>query len=173
MPATTTLQWDRALARGVCVVALAASLMIALTATATAQTGFQARVTAHNPEPMPCANGAFFCGTADIAGNGSAAWSFSLTSLTQQGQCASYTATVTFELADASTLVLDETGTACGPGGSNLSNASAHSFGHPADINGNWTVHSSDGRFTAMTGSGTDTLHAAGAHSAGSYVANP
>jgi hypothetical protein len=151
--------------------AVAIALTLAFAAAASAQSGFQASVTAKDPAPKPCPNGEFLCGTADIDNYGAAAWTFTLTSLTVEGTCDTYSATVTFELADDSMLVLNENGIACGPGKSNLSNASSRSFGHPADVSGNWTVQTADGRFTGLTGSGsgTDTLHAAGAAAAGTY----
>jgi len=149
--------------------AVAVALTLAFAATASAQAGFQASVTAKDPAPKPCPNGEFLCGAADVANYGAAAWTFTLTSLTVEGICDSYAATVTFELADSSTLVLNEGGTACGRGQSNLSNASTKSFGHPGDVSGNWTVQSADGRFAGLTGSGTDTLRDAGATVAGTY----
>jgi hypothetical protein len=149
--------------------AVAIASTLAFAATASAQSGFQAVVTAKDSAPKPCPNGEFLCGTADVANYGPAAWTFSLTSLTVEGTCDSYAATVTFELADRSALVLNEDGAACGPGQSNLSNASSKSFGHPGDASGNWTVQSADGRFTGLTGSGTDALHLAGAATAGTY----
>jgi hypothetical protein len=143
-------------------------LALALAGTASAQTGFQAGVTGHTPKPMPCPNGEFFCGTANTS-LGPAAWTFTLSSLTVS-TCDSYTATITFQLADGSTLVLDENGTACGPGKSNLSNASGNSYGHPGNATGSWSVQSADGQFTGTTGTGTDTLRFAGADVSGSYT---
>src|SRR5215831_11077790 len=127
--------------------AVAVGLALAFAGAASAQSGFQATVTAKDPAPKPCPNGEFLCGTADVANYGPATWAFTLTSLSQEGTCDSYAATVTFELADRSTLVLNEDGTVCGPGKSNLSNASSKSFGHPGDASGSWTVQSADGQF--------------------------
>ena len=155
------------------VVVLAVAMMLAVATTAAAQTGFRADVTATVPKPQPCADGAFFCGTANITGYGSANWSFTLTALTQEGTCASYSADVRFVLADGSTLALSENGSACGPGASNLSHASANSYGHPGTADGAWTVDSATGQFTGTAGGGTDTVRFAGAHAAGSYSANP
>lgn len=143
-------------------------LALALAGTASAQRAFRAGVTGHTPKPMQCPNGEFFCGTANTD-LGPAVWTFTLTSLTVS-TCDSYTAAVTFQLADGSTLVLAEDGTACGPGKSNLSNASGNSYGHPGDAAGSWTVQSADGQFSGTTGTGTDALHFAGADVSGSYT---
>lgn len=150
------------------VIALVVGCMLASAGTAAAQSAFQANVTGTTTKPNPCPNGAFFCGTA-ATNLGPADWTFTLTSLTVS-VCDTYTATVTFQLSDTSTLVLNESGTACGPGKSNLSNASANSYGHPGDATGRWTVQSADGLFSGMTGTGTDALHFAGAHVSGSYT---
>lgn len=150
------------------VTAVAVSLVLILAGTASAQTALRASVSGHTPKPKPCPNGEFFCGVANT-NLGPAAWTLTLTSLTL-GTCDSYTATVTYQLADGSTLVLDENGTACGPGKSSLSNASANSYGHPGDATGSWTVQSADGQFSGMTGTGTDALHFAGADTSGTYT---
>lgn len=152
-------------------VALLASLAFA--ASASAQTSFQANVAAHNPLPKPCPNNEFICGTADT-NYGPATWTFDLTNLTPiSNACDAYQATVTFELADTSTLVLAETGTACAPGNSNSAPTST-SFGHPNSPSGSWTVQSANGQFDGLTGAtGTDTLNIAGAHASGSYTQTP
>lgn len=150
-----------------CVAVSVVGVMLALAQAASAQTSFRAGVTGSEPKPTLCP---FFCGTADIADYGAATWTFTLTDLTEQGTCATYAASVTFELADRSRLVLHEAGTACGPGNSNLSSASSNSYGHPGTANGNWFVQSADGQFSGMTGTGTDDLQYAGAVSAGTYT---
>jgi len=143
-------------------------LSLALAGTASAQTSFQASITAHDPLPKPCPNNEFLCGTAKIENHGPATWTFTITSLTIQGTCANYQAAVTFELADSSTLVLDENGTACGPGNSAL--AAANSYGTPTYATGDWSVQSADGQFAGIAGAGTDALHIAGANASGSYT---
>ena len=163
--ASSTATRSRAL---LAVAAVVIGSALTLAGTAFAQSGFQAGVSGHTPKPMPCPNGEFFCGTANT-NLGPAVWTFTLTSLTVS-TCDSYTATVTFTLADGSTLLLDENGTACGPGKSNLSNAAGNSYGHPGDAAGNWTVQSADGKFSGTTGTGTDALRFAGAHVSGSYT---
>jgi len=152
----------------VAVATVAVGMALALAGTASAKSAFQAAVSGHTPKPMPCPNGEFFCGTANT-NLGAAAWTFTLTSLTIS-TCDSYTATVTFKLADGSTLVLGENGTACGPGKSNLSNASGNSYGHPGDADATWKVQSADGQFSGTTGTGTDALQFAGAAVSGSYT---
>ena len=154
-------------------VAVVLGLGLAFCGTASAQTGFQATVTAKNPKPKPCPNNLFACGTAST-NYGPATWTFDLTSFTLGGTCDPYTATVTFVLADDSTLVLDETGITCGPGNSALSNASANSFGHPNSPNGTWSVVTTNGQFDGLTGTtGTDALDIAGAQTSGTYTATP
>ena len=78
-----------------------------------------------------------------------------------------YQATTTFELSDGSTLVLNESGLVCAPG--NSASAPPQSFGFPEYANSSWTVESATGQFSELTGGGTDTLHAAGAHISGTY----
>lgn len=159
-----------ALARHLVVTAaITGILTLALAAAASAQTGFNATVSAHNPLPKPCAGGDFVCGTANTS-SGTATWAFHLTNLTPpSGTCDTYQATVTFELQDGSTLVLAETGTACAPGNSVV--APDSSFGHPTYATGAWAAQSATGQFAELTGTtGTDTLHIAGAQSSGTYT---
>jgi hypothetical protein len=157
---------------------LLVALSLALAAPATAQTTFQADVTGNTPMPVGCSSGAFFCGTADIPGYGAASWNFYVDSLAVVSQTAcgvAYTATTDFTLAsDGSTLVLNESGYVCLPGKDGISffAASPTSYGHPDYPHGTWTVNTADstGQFAGLTGSGTDDLHAAGAHVSGSYT---
>jgi hypothetical protein len=154
---------------------VAASL--AFTGAASAQTAFQADVTATGTLPAgPCANGAFYCGTANIAGYGAASWNFFLTGYTiSQTSCDStYTATTDFTLADGSTLAVNESGPICGPGkdAAGYFSEGPKAYGHPNYPYGTWTVDTADstGQFAGLAGSGTDALHAAGAHASGSYT---
>src|SRR5262249_26333412 len=100
--------------------ALLAALSFAFTGTASAQTAFQADVKTTGTLPAgPCSNGAFYCGTANIAGYGAASWNWFLTSVTlSQTSCdTTYTATTDFTLSsDGSTLVVNESGPVCLPG---------------------------------------------------------
>lgn len=159
---------------------LLAALSLAFTGTASAQTSFQASVTFTGTLPAgPCSNGAYFCGTANIAGYGAAIWNLYVTSNTNVvSPCGStYTATTYFTLASnpGSTLVLDEGGSLCGLGHDGAAyrgyfNEGSKAFGHPFEIVGNWTVDpASTGQFLGLTGSGTDRVRVAGAHAAGSY----
>ena len=157
--------------------AVTAAASLAFTEAASAQTAFQADVTATSLLPAgPCANGAFYCGTADIAGYGAASWNFFLTGYTiSQTSCGStYTATTDFTLADGSTLVVNEGGPICGPGkdAAGYFSEGPKAYGHPNYPDGTWTVDTADstGQFAGLAGSGTDALHAAGAHASGSYT---
>jgi hypothetical protein len=156
---------------------LVVAVSLAFTGAASAQTAFQADVTAKGTLPAgPCANGAFYCGTANIAGYGTASWNFFLTGVTiSQTSCGStYTATTEFTLADGSTLVVNEGGPVCGPGkdAAGYFSEGPKAFGHPNYPFGTWTVDTADstGQFAGLSGSGTDALHAAGAHASGSYT---
>jgi hypothetical protein len=160
--------------------ALLAALSFAFTGTASAQTSFQASVTSTQTLPAgPCPNGAYICGTANIAGYGAATWNFYVTGNTNVvSPCGStYTATTYFTLVSdpGSTLVLDEGGNLCGLGHDGAAyrgyfNNGSKAYGHPFAIVGSWTVDpASTGQFGRLAGSGTDRVHVAGAHFAGSY----
>ena len=156
--------------------ALCVAVALAPTAAASAQTPVQATVSATQLLPVPCTNGAFVCGTANLAGYGAASWNWFLTGFTPvPTSCGtSYTATVDFTLASdpSSTLVLDESGNVCAPGLDAMSGFAEGSkaYGHPEMLMGNWTVDpTSTGAFSKLAGSGTDLLNTAGAHWAGSY----
>ena len=158
--------------------ALGVALSLAFTGEASAQTPFQATVSATQTLPAgPCANGAFFCGTANLAGYGSESWNFFVTSSTPvPSSCgSSYTATTEFTLAGdpGSTLVLDESGALCAPGkdGAAFFKEGSKAYGHPFTIVGSWSVDpTSTGQFAALAGSGTDLVKTAGARAAGSYT---
>ena len=158
--------------------ALVVAVGLVFTGAASAQTAFQADVTATGTlHAGPCSNGAFYCGTANIAGYDAANWNFFLTGVTiSQTSCGStYTATTDFTLAsDGSTLVVSEGGPICGPGkdAAGYFKEGPNSFGHPNYPFGTWTVDTADstGQFAGLGGSGTDVLHAAGAHASGSYT---
>jgi hypothetical protein len=127
----------------------------------------------------PCSNGAYICGTANIAGYGAATWNFYVTGNTNVvSPCGStYTATTDFTLVSdpSSTLVLDESGSLCGLGHDGAAyrgyfNNGSKAYGHPFAIVGSWTVDlASTGQFGGLAGSGTDRVNVAGAHFAGSY----
>jgi hypothetical protein len=162
--------------------ALVVALSVAFTGAASAQTPFQATVKATQtlPETVvpagPCSNGAFACGTANLAGYGAASWNLFVTSVTPVvSSCgSSYTATTEFTLASdpGSTLVLDESGSLCAPGkdGAGFFKESPKAFGHPFTFVGSWTVDpTSTGQFFGLAGSGSDLVDTAGANLAGSY----
>jgi len=103
-------------------------------------------VTATVPLPAgPCPDGAFYCGTADIAGYGAATWNMFLTGVTiSQTSCgSSYTAITEFTLAsDGSILVVDEGGPVCGPGkgAAGYFSEGPNAYGHPNHPHGTWAV---------------------------------
>jgi hypothetical protein len=150
---------------------------------ASAQTPFQATVKANDPSPAGCA---FICGTADIAGYGHATWTWTPPSdfaAVNGPQCIPYGdrgifAQVTFVLPDAlnSTLLLNESGSVCTPGGSNAFQPYGPTapVGHPTHVNGSWSVASATGQFAGLNGAkGNDALHAAGRETSGSYTVTP
>lgn len=159
-------------------------LGLGFTGVASAQTvPFQASVTYTGTVPAAkaggCALGAFFCGTANIAGYGPAAWNLTVKTNTNiPSPCGStYTAVTSFTLVSdpGSTLVLDEVGNLCGLGASGAGYRGyfaepPNAFGHPYSVVGTWTVDpTSSGAFSNLGGTGTDTLQVTGAHVAGSY----
>ena len=160
----------------------------AFTGAASAQTtSFQASVSATlvrgggTVSSAGCANGAYSCGTANIAGYGAASWNlYTVGGTTVQSSCGStYTAATYFTLASDpnSTLVIDESGNLCGPGldGNGYFDEPATAYGHPFTALGTWTIDTTDstGQFAGLLGGpgtgGTDTLHFVGAHTAGTY----
>jgi hypothetical protein len=160
--------------------ALGVALTLALTGAASAQTPFQATVSSTQTLPAgPCSNGAYICGTADLAGYGAASWNMYVTNaIAVPTACgSSYTATTQFTLASdpSSTLVLDEAGSLCGLGHDGAAyrgyfNEPSQAYGHPFAIVGSWSVDAaSTGRFFGLAGSGTDLVKIAGAQFAGSY----
>jgi hypothetical protein len=169
---------SRSIARRLMLVsALVVALSLAFTGAASAQTPFQATVKATQTLPAgPCSNGAYACGTANLAGYGAASWNLFVTSATADlSSCgSSYTATTEFTLASdpGSTLVLDESGPLCGPGkdAAGYFKEGAKAYGHPFTFVGSWTVDpTSTGQFFGLAGSGSDLVNVAGANVAGSY----
>jgi hypothetical protein len=171
-------KWRRA-APPLIVVAVA----LAFTAAASAQTTFQADVDANTPPPKVCSNSGF-CGSASIAGYGSATFTSNITNVIQvaNAPCSppsgspalpqgsmndfTYTMTDTFHFSDGN-LVIDESGLACVPG---HNESGAHAGGDPRFVSGTWTVDStSTGQFAGLTGSGTDLAHLAGGSVSGIY----
>jgi len=160
---------------------LVVALSIAFTAQASAQTTFRADVTSTQTRPAgPCTNGAYICGTADLAGYGAASWNMYITGYTPEyTACGSgYTATtyLTPSSDPASTLVLDEVGSLCGLGHDGAAYRAyfvqgSQAFGHPFAIVGTWTIDpTSTGQFAGLTGAGTDRVNLAGAHVDGGYT---
>jgi hypothetical protein len=151
--------------------------MAALTGLPAANVGtttvaFKATVKGPMTLPVGCDVGVTSCGTASIAGIGSADFTYAITGFQPLGgSCGAYTATATFTLADASSLVLDESGTVCGPGKSFFFQpAPGGSYGNPVNGTGTWTVHSASGQFSGMNFSGSNSFHQAGASLAATYL---
>lgn len=170
MHANVLSSTPRAITRAAIVALVGLGASLGSTAAASAQAGFEASISAVNPKPQPCPNGEFSCGTV-VTGYGPAAWAFTVTSDMQTSSaCGVYQAAVTFVLGDGSTLVLDESGTVCGPGNSLSAPRSLKSYGNPFTIIGSWTVQNASGQFQSLTGAGTDTLKTAGAQISGTYT---
>lgn len=119
-----------------------------------------------------CANGAFVCAKATIAGVGVAEYSFVIDAFAPtSASCAAYDATVVFTLNDGSTLTLSETGAICGPGGSfHQVPAPGGSFGNPVEGSATWIVSGGTGQFAGFSGSGTNTFLSAGANTIATYA---
>ena len=142
----------------------------------TAQASFYAEVKGPwqgaNTKPGGCANDAFVCGSASIAGIGPAVYSYFVTSIDRTpAPCIYYTALVTFVTDDGSALTLAESGEVCGPGKSLFPQpAPGGSYGNPAIGTGKWEVLSATGQFAGTTGSGTNTFRSAGARLTAVYI---
>jgi hypothetical protein len=157
--------------------ALGVALTLTFTAAASAQTPLQATVSASQRHGDSCTNGAFVCGTANLAGYGAGTWNLFLTGFTPvPTSCgSSYTATVEFVLASdpGSTLILDETGNICAPGLDAMSGfkEGSKAYGHPETLLGSWAADpTSTGQFAGLAGSGADLINTAGAHFVGTYT---
>lgn len=157
-------------------VVLAGSSVVA-SGTASAQTNFNAKISAHITPHALCQEGVFVCGMATIVGFvNPAEYRLAVTSIAPPSRpCANltagadYVATATFTLPDGSKLTMDESGTFCLPG--NSFPTGGISFGNPRTFFGNWTVRIARGEFSGITGSGTDTGLSAGGVSHVTYVA--
>lgn len=162
---------------------LGVALSLAFAAPASAQTAFQADGTStaqRGSTPTPCANGAYICGMADLAGYGAATWNLFVTSVgADYSACGStYTATTDMTLSSdpGSTLVLDEVGNLCGLGHDGAAYKAyfvqgPQAWGHPFAFVGTWSVDpTSTGQFAGIAGSGTDSINVAGANVHGSYT---
>lgn len=151
--------------------ALVLSVLGTLVSTAYAETiPFTAEVNSKVKKPVGCPEGAFLCGEAAIDGFGTAKFLYYLTGgVPTSNDCVDYTAVAIFTLADGSRLVLDESGAACGPGNA-FFNTPPHSWGHPTEVEGSWTVAEGTGQFDGVTGSGTNTATSTGAQLSAVYT---
>jgi hypothetical protein len=160
--------------------ALIIGLSLTVTAPASAQTTLRADASSTQTRPEgQCANGAYICGSANLAGIGTATWNMFITGFgPDYSACGStYSAMTYFTLSShpAGTLVLDEAGSICGLGNDGAAYRGyfaegSKAFGHPFAFVGSWTVDpASTGEFAGSTGSGTDRIDLAGAHVGGGY----
>ena len=91
------------------------------------------------------------------------ATSTAATSITGCGFALVVTGTATIQLEDGSSLVLDEAGTYCLPGGSTFAPGNFfHSYGNPWKIDATYDVVGGTGVFAGATGSGTNTIRVRG-----------
>ena len=73
------------------------------------------------------------------------------------------TGTATLALEDGSTLVLNEVGTYCLPGGSLFAPGNLFvSYGNPLEISATYTIVDGSGVFAGAVGAGTNAIHQAG-----------
>ena len=171
--------------------ALVVAVGLAFTGSASAQTTLQADVSANGPGQAFCANGAYLCGTANIAGYGTASWDlFVLGTGYVYSPCGTtYEAQTDFTLTSdpSSTLVVNESGNLCGLGHDGAAYRGyfangAKAAGHPFAVIGSWAASTdcstvlvpgapacSTGQFQGLAGSGTDVMNIAGLHASGSY----
>ena len=142
------------------ILATAVCTFVALGAVASAQTtlpfnGSYTEQFGGKQLSRPCPGDAFACGKGTIEGLGS------FTTEIAGGGDETLTRTLTFS--DGSTLVLEESFSSfTTPGRSSDSHAGEQSFGHPFTGVFDFTITGGTGRFAGATGSGTDTLSAAG-----------
>ena len=132
---------------------------------------FQAVFTQHfgrgvGADTGPCAIA--FCGGGLVVGYGEAQLTLTATSAvpTSAAHCGfalAVTGTATIELADGSTLVLDETGVYCLPGESHVAPGNFFvSYGNPLEIDATYTIVGGSGVFAEAAGTGTNAIHQAG-----------
>ena len=116
-------------------------------------------------QAAPCANGFQLCGPVSVSPVGTADFGWTPVGLTgEDGNCLFADEIAVFAFSPDDVLVLDISAHPCFPGGSSTAPGSLKSFGNPVNDTGTWTVSDeSTGIFAGATGSGTDTLHWAGA----------
>jgi hypothetical protein len=149
------------------------AIVFGLTGAATAGTTYEGRFVLHfgrggGASNSPCPNDSF-CGVGTLAGFGPATSTLDFTSFEEieETPCLAVTLTETITPLDGSgTLVLEEAGVFCSPGGSDgapLPPAN-QSYGHPHTMETTYTVDpdASTGVFAGATGSGSTSFVSAG-----------
>lgn len=140
-------------------------------ATASVPANFQAQFTQHFGRGVGAAGGSCaeaFCGSGQVVGYGEAELTIVVASVVPAsvahcGFALAVSGTATIELEDDSTLVLDETGTYCLPGGSHFAPGNFFvSYGNPLEIEATYTVVGGSGVFAGAAGAGTNSIHQAG-----------
>jgi hypothetical protein len=133
--------------------------------------GFKAQFTQHlgrgiGADGGPCA--AAFCGIGRIVGYGEAeltllATSVLPTSVAGCGFALAVTGAATIELPEGSTLMLEEAGTYCLPGGSHVAPGNFFaSYGNPLEIEASYSIVGGSGVFAGAAGTGTNAIYQAG-----------
>ena len=146
-------------------------LVFAYPAAAADTDGFKAQFTQHfgrgiGADGGPCA--VAFCGGGQIVGYGKAeltlvATSVLPTSVAGCGFALAVTGAATIELQEGSTLLLEEAGTYCLPGGSHFAPGNfVVSYGNPLEIEASYTIVGGSGVFAGAIGTGTNAIHQAG-----------
>lgn len=132
---------------------------------------FQAQFTQHFGRGIGAVSGQCavdFCGSGRVVGYGEAeltiiATSAVPTSVLGCGFALAVTGSATIALQDGSTLLLDEAGTYCLPGGSHFAPGNFFlSYGNPLEIDATHTVVGGSGVFSGASGAGTNSIHQAG-----------
>jgi hypothetical protein len=144
---------------------------------ASAQTTFQATVksVANKANAAACtAAGHTICGTAKVVGYGSVRWTFDDVTFGPLGmgkpQCTPYTGIHTFYL-PSGTLVLDDTGVVCAPGGSAYALRKSRFNAPWTNITATWTVDpTSTGAFAGLSGTGTESAQITGPATLGTFT---
>jgi hypothetical protein len=152
-------------------------LMLAAPSTATG--AFDARFTQHfgrgeGASTGPCAIA--FCGIGQVVGYGPAELTLVATGAVPAtaigcGFALAVTGSATIEVADGSTLLLEESGTYCLPGGPMTAPGNFfHSYGNPLEIDATYHVVGGSGAFAGATGTGVNTIRQGGDAQISVYV---
>jgi hypothetical protein len=150
--------------------AVAAAVLLVV-GQASAANGLTATFTIHFPKGHPASNAPCdpqeFCGVGTLAGYGAATITIFEETFVEIPDSACFAVTRVEEIAllDASgTLVLESSGTFCGPGGSGDSSAGPSSYGAPGRWDLDYIVDGTEstGVFHGVSGAGSETMGANG-----------